>query len=183
MKKALLLSGLALIFTFFISGCQRETEFTDPTGTPVDILLTMDDTRTVNDGMSTKWLENDELIGFYAPAGTEAYSPGYCFSISDPETGKASGYADLTEPAYDWYLVYPYEPWIESPADRDRAILTIGQSRQRQEGNDNMSVLAGIDTSLYEAARIDGANKWQEIRHITLPSCCFLSVFPVWFTF
>ena len=33
-----------------------------------------------------------------------------------------------------------------------------------------MSVLAGIDTSLYEAARIDGASKWQEIRHITLPS-------------
>ena len=33
-----------------------------------------------------------------------------------------------------------------------------------------MSVLAGIDTSLYEAARIDGANKWHEIRHITLPS-------------
>lgn len=33
-----------------------------------------------------------------------------------------------------------------------------------------MSVLAGIDTSLYEAADIDGANKWQQIRHITLPS-------------
>ena len=33
-----------------------------------------------------------------------------------------------------------------------------------------MSVLAGIDSSLYEAARIDGANKWHEIRHITLPS-------------
>ena len=33
-----------------------------------------------------------------------------------------------------------------------------------------MSVLAGIDTSLYEAAEIDGANKWQQIRHITLPS-------------
>ena len=33
-----------------------------------------------------------------------------------------------------------------------------------------MSVLAGIDTSLYEAARIDGANKWHEIRHITIPS-------------
>lgn len=30
-----------------------------------------------------------------------------------------------------------------------------------------MSVLAGIDTSLYEAAEIDGANKWQQIRHIT----------------
>ncbi len=33
-----------------------------------------------------------------------------------------------------------------------------------------MSVLAGIDSSLYEAAEIDGASKWQRIIHITLPS-------------
>lgn len=33
-----------------------------------------------------------------------------------------------------------------------------------------MSVLAGIDTELYEAAEIDGANKWQRIIHITLPA-------------
>lgn len=33
-----------------------------------------------------------------------------------------------------------------------------------------MSVLAGIDTSLYEAAEIDGANKWQQIKNITLPA-------------
>ncbi len=33
-----------------------------------------------------------------------------------------------------------------------------------------MSVLSGIDTSLYEAAEIDGANKWQQIYHITIPS-------------
>ena len=33
-----------------------------------------------------------------------------------------------------------------------------------------MSVLAGIDTALYEAAEIDGANKWQRIWHITLPA-------------
>ena len=32
-----------------------------------------------------------------------------------------------------------------------------------------MSTLAGIDQVLYEAARIDGANRWQQILHITLP--------------
>ena len=31
------------------------------------------------------------------------------------------------------------------------------------------ATLMGIDTTLYEAARIDGANKWQEIKHITIP--------------
>lgn len=32
-----------------------------------------------------------------------------------------------------------------------------------------MSTIIGIDRSLYEAAKVDGASKWQEIRLITLP--------------
>ncbi|MBO5060441.1 MAG: sugar ABC transporter permease [Clostridia bacterium] len=32
-----------------------------------------------------------------------------------------------------------------------------------------MAAIAGIDTSLYEAAEIDGANRWQKIWHVTLP--------------
>jgi putative aldouronate transport system permease protein len=32
-----------------------------------------------------------------------------------------------------------------------------------------LAALAGIDPGLYEAAKIDGANKWKQIVHITLP--------------
>ena len=33
-----------------------------------------------------------------------------------------------------------------------------------------LAAVAGIDQGMYEAASIDGANIWQRIRHITLPS-------------
>lgn len=33
----------------------------------------------------------------------------------------------------------------------------------------NLAGLQGVPTSLYEAARIDGANKWQQLKRITLP--------------
>ncbi len=32
-----------------------------------------------------------------------------------------------------------------------------------------LAALAGVDESLYEAARIDGANRWQQTLHVTLP--------------
>lgn len=32
-----------------------------------------------------------------------------------------------------------------------------------------IATIIGIDSSLYEAARIDGASKWQQIRYVTLP--------------
>jgi putative aldouronate transport system permease protein len=33
-----------------------------------------------------------------------------------------------------------------------------------------LAALAGVDMDLYEAARIDGANRWRQMWHITLPS-------------
>jgi putative aldouronate transport system permease protein len=46
-----------------------------------------------------------------------------------------------------------------------------------------LSVIAGIDDSLYEAARIDGANRWQCILRITipllLPTACILTLMEI----
>ncbi|MBE5040888.1 sugar ABC transporter permease [Oscillospiraceae bacterium DSM 107454] len=39
-----------------------------------------------------------------------------------------------------------------------------------------LAAIAGIDVQLYEAAEIDGANKWKQIIHITLPSLKLLIV-------
>lgn len=33
-----------------------------------------------------------------------------------------------------------------------------------------LAAITGIDTSLYEAAAVDGATKWQQVKNITLPS-------------
>jgi len=32
-----------------------------------------------------------------------------------------------------------------------------------------LAALSGVDMSLYEAAKIDGANKWQQLWHVTIP--------------
>ena len=33
-----------------------------------------------------------------------------------------------------------------------------------------LAAIAGIDATQYEAAAIDGATKWQQIRHVTIPN-------------
>jgi putative aldouronate transport system permease protein len=39
-----------------------------------------------------------------------------------------------------------------------------------------LAAMTGIDPQLYEAAKMDGASKWQQIRHITLPGIMFVII-------
>lgn len=39
-----------------------------------------------------------------------------------------------------------------------------------------LAAMAGIDPQLYEAAMIDGASRWQQIRHITLPGITYVII-------
>ena len=61
----------------------------------------------------------------------------------------------------NWYATAKYWPLI----------LTIVHFWQNagQSSIIYMASIGGIDKSLYESARLDGATKWQQIRHITLP--------------
>ena len=63
------------------------------------------------------------------------------------------GHGPRSYPAYDWYLVYPYDIRVKSPADRNQTALQVGEAVQQQFGNDNMAKLAGIAMPLYGVAR------------------------------
>ncbi len=61
----------------------------------------------------------------------------------------------------DWYADYKYWPYILTVVDIWKKV-----------GMDSIiyyAALIGIDESLFEAARLDGASKWQEIRYIKIP--------------
>jgi len=51
--------------------------------------------------------------------------------------------------------------------------MLIGQSMWKETGYGTiifLAALAGVDVELYEAAKVDGANRWQRMWHITLPA-------------
>ena len=81
------------------------------------------------------------------------------FAFIDSRTGMINNVLGTTT---RFYSKANYWPWI---------LLIVKVWKDTGYGSVlYMSVLSGIDTSLYEAADIDGANKFQQIRHITIPS-------------
>lgn len=84
------------------------------------------------------------------------------YALLNPQTGMINQMiAAATGSTYDFYS-HP-GIWV--------LILTIVNTWQSCGYNSIIyyGVLTGIDSSLYEAAKVDGATKWQCIRHITIP--------------
>ncbi|WP_066891568.1 sugar ABC transporter permease [Clostridium nigeriense] len=88
----------------------------------------------------------------------------YClFAFLSPEKGYINGIiTSLGGEKISWYTESKY--WI---------FILIFMSQWKGIGYGTVIYLAsicGIDKSYYEAAMIDGASKWQQIKYITLPS-------------
>jgi putative aldouronate transport system permease protein len=86
----------------------------------------------------------------------------FVFGFLNGNTGIANKVLDaLGLPEVAWYRSPEYWPYILTVAHLWNSI-----------GFSSIIYLAGmlgIDTTYYEAAKIDGASKWQQIRYITLP--------------
>ena len=155
MKKLLLFAGLSAATLSFV-GCNKEADVAGLDGRKVQIILSDAQTRTVNDGLSTKWAEGDALNVFFAPAGTTEYSSNVKFEVTDVEANTATGTAELTADANDWYALYPYASQIETPANTSKGYVAVGSrsnATQTQSGLNSTAHLAGSNLPVWGMAK------------------------------
>ena len=156
--------GMMLAAAFTLTNCAKEinnpNEQPESAGYPFEIVASTVDTKTVNDGMSTKWAAGDQINLFHAVCDKTDYKNDGAFTVSDIENGNFTGAICETldlEEEYDWYAVYPYNADLVSPKNTTAA-FTIATGLV-QEGYDNMKHLAGDVLPLYgKAIAVPGAD-------------------------
>ena len=160
--------GVMLSAALTLTNCAAEMD--QPAEAPsaegtFEIIANTADTRTVNDGMSTKWEAGDTINVFHAVAGSEDYVNDGEFEIAeaDLENGRFTGNLSGTLEAdgtYDWYAFFPYTKQKESPADAASGYAYIGHSKGlNQTGYDNMDALRGSVCPLYGVAKAVAGDK------------------------
>lgn len=162
MKKYLSYLGASLVAIAALSSCNKE--LADPnegkTGAvPFEISASSIDTRTENDGLSTKWVAGDAINLFHAAAGTDSYTSDGQFTITSENlaANKFTGTlaAALKAGNYDWYAFYPYSSYNKTPAgssNTDFGYTTLGGTSQTQTGNNSTAHLCGKTCPLYGVA-------------------------------
>lgn len=159
MKRAFFFAGLALAMVFSLNSCNKEIENTIPNngvkeGTPFEIIATPVQTKTVNDGMDTKWVADDAINVFHAVEGTTDYVSDGEFTIEDASTNRFKGTVSETLDAdkkYDWYMFYPYSSHITTPANTKTGYSVVGSRNngyQTQAGNNSKAHIAGTNYPL-----------------------------------
>ena len=84
-----------MLSAFALTNCTQEidnpAQQPEETGYPFEIVASTVDTKTVNDGMSTKWAEGDQINLFHAVTGSTDYKSNGAFVINDVEAGSFNG--------------------------------------------------------------------------------------------
>ncbi len=151
MKKIILL-GAMLTAALSLTNCTKEAAPSVPeTKVPYTIYANAPESRTTNDGLKTLWEANDQINVFHAKAGTTAYDDNTQFTLAAGERGEFSteNLAGSLAESNDWYVIYPYNAAVTSPAS---ATLTIGAAKdaaQTQNGNDSKEHIAGENLPLW----------------------------------
>ena len=133
----------------------QEAELTVSSGPSFDVYASPTDTKTVNDGLSTLWVEGDRFNLFHAKTGTQAYVSDGAFAVDEVETGHARGtLAAPVADASDWFMVYPFTASARDPKAVPVTVGAAAGTAQVQAGADSRAHLAGETFPL--AGRISG---------------------------
>ena len=158
MKKTFIWGAMVVAAIALVS-CNKEQDVKneDPLGIPYEIIAGTEETRTVNNEMTTEWKEGDKINLFHAVNGADPYSYNYDGAFTATADGASVkfngtlGSALEGESHYDWYALYPYvDDTHNTPAQFD--YITIGSDAdgaQQQVGNDSKAHLAGVGYPLW----------------------------------
>lgn len=144
--------GLMLAATLTLTNCAKEMPqgpVEETAGIPFEIVASTVDTKTANDGMSTKWVAEDQINLFHAVCDGTTYTDDGAFTVANIETGNFTGtISEELDPQeeYDWYAFYPYSSFIKTPANTDSGYMPVGcksGASQTQNGNNSMAHIAG----------------------------------------
>lgn len=150
-----------MLSAFALTNCTQEidnpAQQPEETGYPFEIVASTVDTKTVNDGMSTKWAANDQINLFHAVTGDADYQSNGAFTVKDVEVGSFTGNLSETldvEEEYDWYALYPYSDKITTPGAKTTGYTYIGYSSGlNQTGYNSTASLKGSVCPLYGVAK------------------------------
>ena len=167
--------GMMLAAAFTLTNCAKEMDAPvqepESNGYPFEIVASTVDTKTVNDGMSTKWAEGDKLNVFHALGDDTNYVNDGAFTVSDVEAGVFTGTIaeelDVEE-EYDWFALYPYSEQVTTPAATSAGYTYIGHSKGlNQTGYDSMASLKGSVCPLYGVLKYGGVKPELEMQHLS----------------
>lgn len=177
--KKIIMMGLMLASAFALTNCSKEfvqqieTPETDQAVgvVPFEIYASALQTKTANDGMSTVWVENDQINVFHAEAGAASYVNDGVFAIYKQNLADGLFLGALKQPltasAYDWYFFYPYTIGMKTPAGD--AVVTLAGTTQTQKGNSNMAHIAGENYPMCAVVKNVAAEETPagEMKHMT----------------
>ena len=125
-----------------------------------EVFAAPEDTRTVNEGKSTRWVSGDSFNLFHAAAGATSYVSDGSFTVDDVQTGHATGTVkSLGDKSYDWYMVYPYNSSATTPKAVPVTIGAAAGKAQVQAGADSRAHLAGAAVPLSGRAKAVAADE------------------------
>ena len=135
-RKSLFLFGLLVLS----AACQKEDIFGGaftPDGRFV--ILLSPSVKTVNDGLSTHWVEGDKVNVFHAESGSDVYVNDGVFEYSDGNRFLGQDPNLESGKTYDWYVSYPYDEKMKSPKEMTINIPAV----QSQSADGSMEHLCG----------------------------------------